>query len=121
MNGDPRSEYEQIRWHNYQNRRDLGWAQVRHRELKTLHIYHVRCRKLSPYIEGQIAQVCTACNMHLMEEPVPPPAKPRPDPMANFDSQGNPVRLDASGFGYYDSSRGHCGLCGSLTCRGCFK
>jgi len=29
---------------------------------------------------------------------------------------------DGSGFSTYDSSRGHCSLCGRLTCRGeCFK
>lgn len=51
------------------------------------------------------------------------------------DSEGRPVtdsignripgpaeRLTTSGFTHYDDSRGHCGLCGSLTCRGtCFK
>lgn len=39
---------------------------------------------------------------------VPGPAKAIPDPI--------------SGFTTYDISRGHCGLCGSLTCNGtCFK
>ena len=39
---------------------------------------------------------------------IPGPARAIPDPI--------------SGFTTYDSSRGHCGLCGSLTCRGsCFK
>lgn len=35
--------------------------------------------------------------------------------------QIGPIR-DNSGFTTYDTSAGHCGLCGSLTCRGqCFK
>jgi hypothetical protein len=39
---------------------------------------------------------------------IPGPAEKIPDPI--------------SGFTTYDTSRGHCGLCGSLTCRGqCFK
>jgi hypothetical protein len=45
------------------------------------------------------------------------------------DEQGNrlpPMRTTksttSSGFTTYDSSQGHCGLCGMLTCRGnCFK
>jgi hypothetical protein len=39
---------------------------------------------------------------------VPGPPEAIPDPI--------------SGFTTYDTSRGHCGLCGRLTCRGeCFK
>jgi hypothetical protein len=46
-----------------------------------------------------------------------------------LDEAGNrrpPMRSQrietASGFTVYDDSEGHCGLCGSLTCRGgCFK
>lgn len=39
---------------------------------------------------------------------IPGPAEVIPDPI--------------SGFTTYDSSRGHCGLCGRLTCNGdCFK
>ena len=37
---------------------------------------------------------------------------------------GPPERIEdpVSGFTTYDSSQGHCGLCGSLTCNGqCFK
>jgi hypothetical protein len=35
--------------------------------------------------------------------------------------QAEPIQ-DGSGFTHYDSSRGHCGLCGRLTCNGgCFK
>lgn len=35
--------------------------------------------------------------------------------------QISPIK-DDSGFTSYDSSNGHCGLCGSLLCRGsCFK
>lgn len=35
---------------------------------------------------------------------------------------GPPKRTVEGGFATYDTSRGHCGLCGSLTCRGgCFK
>jgi len=39
---------------------------------------------------------------------IPGPAEAIPDPISNFTT--------------YDSSRGHCGLCGRLTCNGsCFK
>ena len=35
---------------------------------------------------------------------------------------GPPEKKTSSGFTTYDSSRGHCGLCGMLTCTGgCFK
>jgi hypothetical protein len=45
------------------------------------------------------------------------------------DEKGNkipPMQLEndnkTAGFTTYDMSQGHCGLCGSLTCRGgCFK
>jgi hypothetical protein len=34
----------------------------------------------------------------------------------------NKIESQTSGFTIYDSSRGHCALCGSLTCKGgCFK
>ena len=35
---------------------------------------------------------------------------------------GPPEARTSSGFTTYDTSRGHCGLCGSLTCSGnCFR
>ena len=43
---------------------------------------------------------------------VPGPAKPL----------GPPPRHPSQGYSFYDESRGHCGLCGRLTCNGrCFK
>ena len=37
-------------------------------------------------------------------------------------SKGNKNHDDGSGFTTYDTSQGHCGLCGDLYCRGgCFK
>lgn len=44
-----------------------------------------------------------------------------------YDSSGDrvpgpPERTTSSGFTTYDTSRGHCSLCGRLTCNGsCFK
>jgi hypothetical protein len=48
-----------------------------------------------------------------------------------YDGEGNavkrlkeqaPIESDSSGFTIYDTSHGHCGLCGRLGCRGnCFK
>ena len=48
-----------------------------------------------------------------------------------YDSEGNPRRVlkeqsphseKSSGFTTYDTSHGHCGLCGSISCNGrCFK
>lgn len=48
-----------------------------------------------------------------------------------YDNEGNPVRRivehspikeNSSGFTTYDTSHGHCGLCGRLSCNGgCFK
>jgi hypothetical protein len=61
------------------------------------------------------------------------------DQTVHFDENGNEYCLDesgvkipplqttkklsnSSGFTSYDTSTGHCGLCGSLTCNGsCFK
>lgn len=46
------------------------------------------------------------------------------DEQNNFDVFGNPKPLKTSGFTYYDSSKGHCGLCGKKDCKGygyCFK
>lgn len=44
------------------------------------------------------------------------------------DASGNripgpaPRLTSSSGFTHYDTAQGHCGLCGSLTCRGnCFR
>ena len=43
---------------------------------------------------------------------VPGPAKPL----------GPPPSHPSQGYSFYDESRGHCGLCGRLTCNGrCFK
>ena len=55
----------------------------------------------------------------------------------HFDEWGNEYELDengahrppmqvsaqkSSGFAHYDTSQGHCGMCGRLTCNGgCFK
>lgn len=76
MNGDPQSDYEPIRTH-HAGQRDREWIQVRHRELGTLHIYPIRCHKLSPYVAGDPYQVCGTCDLALAEEPPPPPPPPR--------------------------------------------
>jgi hypothetical protein len=74
---DPRSEYEPVRTH-YQGQRNREWCLVRHKELQTKHIYHIRCHKLSDYVEGKTIQVCATCDTILSEEPVVvhPPRQP---------------------------------------------
>lgn len=61
------------------------------------------------------------------------------DKIVNYDENGKPYVLDqngdrrpplqsakepddGSGFTTYDTSQGHCGLCGDISCRGgCFR
>ena len=112
------SEYEVIEGH--QNNQAEGWSVVQHRENGTKHIYHRRCHKLTPFTQGDQPH-CQWCPNAYLRRDTPSPSPNDPD--ANFDARGNPIPLKSvSGFTHYDSSRGHCGLCGSMTCRdNCFK
>ena len=64
--------YVQVRSHNIMNPLS-HWVHVRHFDNNTYHVYHIRCHKLSDYVVDQKYQVCTTCDVHMMEEPVPPP------------------------------------------------
>ena len=64
----PESDYVQIKSHYVGDQRH--WVHVRHRTNDTDHVYHIRCHKLSDYVPG-LFQVCTTCNVRLIEEPTP--------------------------------------------------
>ncbi len=67
-------------------------------------IRHTTDENGSTWLTDKDGRIVTDGNGHR----IPGPAERIPDPI--------------SGFTTYDTSRGHCGLCGSLTCNGtCFK